>query len=221
MVARDMPPSDPLKRALDALARGVLALFDAWRRLLARTTRRFSSGAAGLPSFSPSRWKAQWPSIAGYLRRPRRAWEIGSLRALEAPAAFGVRAFLFGLAGGAAVALWTGTSPRLAALAAASEVVWLLARWAILAMLLPRDTVGRDRLATAYLAGLTPYLIALTPTLRVVALILSAILTLSGLDGAGVPRKNARVAGAFAFGGQLAVGVLSWLGRAVLAGLGL
>jgi hypothetical protein len=120
-------------------------------------------------------------------------------------AAFGVRAFAFGMLAGGAITVITGDTTRAAVATVLVETVWAVGRFVVCAALLPPATLARPRLATAYLAGLAPYAFGVTGLLRVLALAASALFTIRGLHRAGVAGRDVRTAVAWAFGGQALV----------------
>ncbi|MBN2846870.1 MAG: hypothetical protein JXP72_00250 [Coriobacteriia bacterium] len=216
MVARDMPPTDPvdsLRALLGAIAGG---LFRGWRRLLTALVSGTRWTARGLGD-AAARWAARWRYEARYIRSPVVAWAGGDDTVPATAAAVGISSLGFGILVGAGIALASGATLAAAVIAGLIECAWAGARLAIIVLLLDRDGAHRGRLRTAYLAGLAPYAMALTGGLRLVALVASAYLTHRGLEGAGIDRRDATLGVAWAFGGQLAVTMLGYAGRAVVA----
>jgi hypothetical protein len=127
-------------------------------------------------------------------------------------------------AGGGALALGVAISfaippaigtPLLQRFIAAGWVAtWALARLFVM-RLTARGALGRDltRVNDAWGPALLPFALAVVDPLPLIALGVSAFLTLRGLAGMGVDRREARRVVAIAFGGQLAAEVVAWLAR--------
>lgn len=214
MVARGIPPADPLEQVLAALAAVATAFFSAWRRLLEgalRLMRALGRTAVAIAQ----RWVAHWARIRDYLTDPADARHGPATR--SAAAAFGVRAFAFGMLASGALTVAGGGPTRAAIAAIAVEVMWAAGRFAVCAAILPTSAVPRDRLLTAYLAGLVPYALGLNAALRLVALGASAVITTRGLRAEDGRAPGVRTAIVWAFGGQVAVVTFGFVARAVLA----
>lgn len=215
--------SDPKEhRAVrDADEHSVLAavptgLFAAWRRMigmLARVPRHVGR----IATCAGRSWIGQWRTTLEYHRHADEAWDADDLAAYQPAAALGARAFVFGMI---VLALVTASGHNAwgpGVMLVASEVLWTGMRFIIIALLMPRAAIGRTRLTIAFLAGLLPYALAATWLLRLAALAASAVLTYRGLLGAGVARRDVRLATGWAFGGQMAVFAGGWLIRGVIA----
>lgn len=190
-------------------------LFAAWRRMISGLASIGTRTGAGVRRLA-ARWARQWPLVRAYHAGAALPWEPAGDRERRAAAALGLRAFVFGL-----VLCGIGTSASTSrwlpiAVAVGSQVLWAGVRFIIVALLMPRGAIDRARLSTAYLAGLTPYVFAATWALQLAALAASALLTARGLLGAGVPRRDVRIAIAWAFGGQVAVAAGLWVMRALV-----
>lgn len=162
------------------------------------------------------RWSRQWVRLRDYHLGAARPWDEQDALLRRTAAAIGLRSFSVGMLLAALVA-WNGGGWGPAIVVVLSEILWASARFIILALLVPPGSIDRSRLATAFLAGVLPYLLGATPALRVVALALSAALTYRGLLGAGLARRDTTRAVAWSFGGQVATVALSWAVRAVVA----
>lgn len=191
-------------------------LFTAWRR----TIGAVASWPSRLSRFAASAlraWLSHWSDALVYHRQAAEAWTSAGTDQRRAAAALGLRAFIFGMIALAIVTASTGTGWGPGLVAAASEVLWAAMRFIIMALVMPRGVIGRARLSSAFLAGLLPYALGVTWLLRLGALGASAMLTHRGLVGAGVPRRDARLAIGWSFGGQAAVLAGGWLIRAIIA----
>lgn len=207
-------PSEP--RTDDPDLRSVPAgLFAAWRRMISGLASLGARTGAGARRLAVA-WAGQWPLIRSYHAGAASPWEPAGESARRTSGALGLRAFIFGLVL-CGISVSTTTSRWLpVAVAVGSQVLWASARFIIVALLMPRGVIDRTRLSTAYLAGLMPYALAATWVFQLAALAASAVLTERGLLGAGVPRRDARIAIAWAFGGQAAVVAGLWVARALL-----
>ncbi len=190
-------------------------LLVAWRRIMSGAASAMTRGAARVPSSARS-WAHQWRLVRAYHADSASPWAPADDDTRRVAAAVGVRAFIVGLIVtgigiAASTSLWLSI-----AVGVGSQVLWASARFIILALLMPRGTVDRTRLSTAYLAGLLPSVFAATWLLRLAALAVSAALTKRGLVGAGVPERDARIAIAWAFGGQVAIVAVGWAARALI-----
>lgn len=211
MVALRTPPAGPPRTPSEALRDVGPALFEAWRRLLTSLSRGVSRALGASGRSKPARAVVL---AARYVRDP-----AGTLAGADA----GERALL-NVAGAVALAAGVAVSFALPASLGPSLVgrflaAGWLAAWA-LARLLVMRTVARGALATrpsavtdAWGPSLLPFAFAVIAPLPLVALGVSAFLTLRGLAGLGADRGEARRVVAIAFGGQLAAEVLAWLGR--------
>lgn len=199
-------PIDPIERALRAAGRFTRALLRTWQSWLGETNR---DGAA-----IEGAWLTQWRAVHVHLRDARVHWRARDGAALAATAAFGLRSLAFGLLVTVAIMLADGRPLRAGLGIVFAELVWAGGRYAVLATLVSPRTLRRPRLVAAYLSGLIPYLIGVTPALRIASLVASGWLTYRGLRGAGLDRGPARTAIAWAFGGQLALTLVLGLGVA-------
>lgn len=200
---------DPGIRALPA------GLFSAWRRAISWTGAAARGVGPRMRALARS-WVEQWGRVRAYHTGPALPWDAAGEHQRETAAAVGTRAFVFGLVlTGLAIA--TTTSRWLPiAVGIGSQVLWSGVRFIIIAVLMPRGSISRRNLSTAYLAGLLPYAFGATWLLQLAALLASANLTLRGLTGAGVARDDARTAVVWAFGGQAAILVGGWVLRAII-----
>ena len=213
MVARGVPPADLFEQVAAALSAVGRALFAAWQRSLDGAYRAVRS-ACRAATEGTRRWTAHWALVRRYYVDPADPRHDTATRGTAA--AFGLRAFAFGMLASGALAVATGDPERTAIAAIIVEVIWAAGRFAVCAAILPATT-PRDRLLRAYLAGLVPYAFGLTATLRWAALAASAVMTARGLRGTGVGAPETRSAVAWAFGGQVAVVALGFVARAGLA----
>lgn len=206
-------PVDPIERSLRSAGRFARAVLRTWQGWLTETDR---DGVA-----MSHAWHEQWHALRTYIRDPQALWRAQDGPGLAAVAAFGARAFAFGLLVTVAVELATLQPLRSGVGTAFTEIIWAFGRYALLALVLPTRVIRRPRLLAAYLAGLTPYMFGVAAAPRLVSLVLSAWLTYRSIEGAGATRGQARVAVGCAFGGQLAVTLVLALGAgaALLIGM--
>lgn len=218
MTRLTMPPEDPVER-LENEARRLLSEWGlVVKRQLSRVRSSASTLATNLVRWGRTRIDAM-RATRRYLLDPTSAWSGHDLRAVTAASLLGPRALLAGALLAGAYALSTGGSMRDALAPGAVETLWAFGRVAILVLVIPVSGLPRGRLIAAYAAGLTPYLFGITTSLRLIALAASALITLAGLVGAGLPVNGARRAIGVAFGGQAGVVVFGWLVRAAIAAL--
>ena len=216
------PGADALRDITEALRWGFRALFTIWQALLTRVVR-WTAGVVALLGTLARRTARKSALVSAYVTQPTEAWSDTDDTVRSAAAAFGVTSLIAGLMMSGALAANTGESAVGIALIVLTEILWATVRYVILALLSPVRSVSRAKLVTAYLAGLIPYAIGLTPALRVVSLAWSAILTERGLRGAGVPDRVRRTGVSWSFGGQAVAMLAGVLGRGalvVLLGLG-
>lgn len=221
MVARDMPPTDPMQQVVTVLAQVATTFFDAWRRVITAALSMLRGTWKGAQT-QAGRWAGQWKPTAQRLTRAGGPVSQADEQRTQAAAAFGLRAFIFGMLAGSAVVLAAGGAVRTALAAIIVQVLWAAGRFAVCTALLPSDKLSAGRLAAAYLIGLAPYALAVTGPLTLVALGLSAFVTDRELRRAGAGARDARTAITWAFGGQAGVmllGVLARGGLAVLTGI--
>lgn len=199
--------------AVSAVPSGVFAM---WHRLVASMMAATARSGRMVASVARS-WTAQWSRVRTYHADPALAFDADLDADRKTAAAAGIGAFAFGvLIAGILASLPTGL-PVPGLLTVASETLWAVARFVILALLVPRGAIDRARLSVAFLAGLLPYAIGATAALRIASLALSAVLTRRGLLGAGVNPRATNVAIGWSFGGQIGVLALGWLARFALA----
>lgn len=192
---------------------GIVAV---WHRALCAIVAFFTR-VGGIILGASRSWLAQWPRVALYHRSPRAAWSAEGGRVRETAAAAGVRAFVFGVVVASVIEAAARNAVPAGVGVAVVEVLWAGARFIIVALLVPRGTIDRQRLSVAYLAGLLPYALGVTLPLRIAALFASAVLTHRGLLAGGMARSDASRAVAWSFGGQAAAVAAGWLARALLA----
>ncbi len=217
MVARAMPPSDPLERILDALRAAVGTLFSAWRRMLGITFGTMASSDGKLAAWM-ARWRSQWGAVRTYIASPTAAW-CGDAAAAELAAAFGLRALVFGTLTGVVIAIAGGSAPVAAFATLAIELAWAAARLIIVMLLTPPGLLSRHRILVACAAGLAPYVFGVLAPLRLLSFLASALLTYRGLAAAGLGVRDTRLAVGWAFGGQIAVMAFAWIARGALTAL--
>jgi hypothetical protein len=208
MVARPDSASDAPARAG---WRAVLAaLFLTWRRWLSRAVAWAEHTAPALVPAAVSAGSAV-VLVGRFLLHPRTITAENDRRLLSA---LGLGA----LAAGSAAALWLarpfGTPLAQAVIAVIWTLGWAMVRLGILRLAAPRSSAQSVRKAWA--AGLLPTLFAVGDLPRLLVLGGSAWLTLGALRGGGVERRDARRAVAWAFGAEVAAGVLRWLASGVL-----
>lgn len=206
----------PAPEGVDSVGAVWAGLFALWRGLLtglAATARRFASLAARVARA----WALQWAGLARYHRDSTLPWNADGHADRSAAAAIGVRCFAFGLTLAALYAAGLRSSLLAAVAVVAEQLLWASARFIIIALVSPRKAIDRTSLSIVYLAGLLPYVMGATPTLRMLALAGSALLTYRGLQGAGLRVAEARSAIAWSFGGQAAVAAFGWILRALVA----
>jgi hypothetical protein len=99
-------------------------------------------------------------------------------------------------------------------LSAGWMAAWALARLFVMRTV-ARGSLAREpgRIDDAWGPALLPFAVAVLDPLPLVALGVSALLTLRGFEGLGVEQREARRVVAIAFGGQVAAEVASWLAR--------
>ncbi|MDO8879368.1 MAG: hypothetical protein Q7W44_00980 [Coriobacteriia bacterium] len=219
MASHDSPPTDPFEQVLSTLTHVALSFFIAWRRALSSGYRRVRAGALWITR-RVAGWAGQWGHVTRYLTRPAPERVHGDADASRA-AAFGARAFAFGLLASGSITIATGGTSRAAVATLVVELAWAAGRFAICAALVPVTTLPRSHLALAYLTGLAPYALGLTAPLRIAALAASALLTARELRAAGPDARTVRTAVGWAFGGQALVVVFGFVlrgGLAVLTG---
>lgn len=217
MTSPGTPPADPIERIGDELRRLAGDISAATRRRASRTRVRALRLAAGASS-RLSAWAERMAAARRYLLDPVGAWTHDDAVAVSAAAAIGPRYLLAGLLLAASYTYATGGTPGEALSPVLVQIVWALGRIAVIALLVPAGRLPRPRLVAAYLAGLVPFVFGVTAALRLAALIASALLTFTGLTGAGLGGRRARTAVLWAFGGQVGVIVFGWIARAALAG---
>lgn len=192
-----------------ALADALAALFLVWRRFVTRAWRA-GIRLRGTLADSTRSYVDTWRAVLGYIVHPDMdaRWYLAS--------GSGVIAFASGALIAIGLAVGNGHGPATIAVTILSEMAWAAARlWVLLLVL--RDRQPRGRLMHAYLAGLAPYALAVSPPLRFGALALSAMLTARGLHAVGVPSSDVRTASAWAFGGQVLVSLLGTSARGLFA----
>lgn len=206
----------PVQESAESVGAVWTGLFSIWRRLLtalASAARR----SALLVRRAAHAWMMQWVGFFRYHRDAALPWSPEGHRDRQRAAAIGVRALVFGVTLAALSAAGLRDSWLAAAAVSGEQLLWASARFIIIALVSPRGALDRPRLTTAFMAGLVPYAAGVTPTLRILALAGSAILTYRGLQGAGLRPGEARTAIVWSFGGQAAVAGLGWVLRALVA----
>lgn len=99
-------------------------------------------------------------------------------------------------------------------LSAGWMAAWALARLFVMRTAATGRLAGeRARIDDAWGPALLPFAVAVIDPLPLVALAVSAWLTMRGFDGLGIDRREARRVVAIAFGGQLVAEVAAWLAR--------
>ena len=198
----------------DAVKDALIALFMVWRRSVTRVWRAGTRLCRTLGT-TTALWASTWKMVLGHLVSAGPALPEADSR-YDVVSGFGVLAFVAGALVSVGIALGDGDSPSAIAGVMAAETAWAAARFGVLALVL-RERKPRTRIGHAYLTGLAPYALAVTPPLRLAALALSAILTARGLRDAGFPARDVRTATAWAFGGQALASLLGALASGVLA----
>jgi len=196
---------------VDEVADSVVWLFNGWRRALTRVLSKAQ------PRARIASVRSTFTDAVAVLVRPE---SFGSLDATRADrlAALGLRALVVGSILGVVIgrsgARFTG--PAIAA--AATGLLWAVARLAILLALAPRDRRQRTLTVAVWGFSLLPYLIGVTDGLRLVALAVSAFICFGALRGAGLKHPTVRRMTLWAFGGQVGISAVGWL---LLGGLAL
>lgn len=185
-------------------------LFNGWRRLLSRML------AFARPRERFAAVRSVCTDAYMLLARPESFGTLDSARA-DRLVTLGLRAFIVGSAVSIGVGVVTTGAPGPSIASVVNGALWAAARLAILIALAPRDRRSRVLTAAVWSASLLPYLLGLTDGLRWVALGASAFLCYGALSGAGLRRETVRTMTAWAFGGQVAVLMTSWLLRGALA----
>lgn len=208
------PQPGPVREIADTMAGIGRGVFHLWQVALSASARAlgvtWNRGVRAARS-----WLAQWERVRVYHVAPSRSWK--DFATAEAAAALGLRAFIAGM-GLAGLSVGLSRNSYLAAIVLISiEVLWAASRFIIIALLVPRGSISRRSLSVAFLAGLLPYLVGITPTLRLAALLASGVLTARGLRAAGIDRIDTVRAIAWSFGGQLAVTAAGWALGALIA----
>lgn len=219
MASHDSPPTDPFEQVLSTLNHVAVSFFIAWRRALGSGYRRLRGGALWITGRVVG-WAGQWGRVTRYLTTPAPE-RVHEDEDTSRAAAFGARAFAFGLLASGAITIATGGTSRAAVATLVVELAWAAGRFAICAALVPVATLPRKRLALAYLTGLAPYAVGLTGPLRIAALAASALLTAREVRAAGPEARTVRTAVSWAFGGQALVVAFGFVlrgGLAVLTG---
>jgi hypothetical protein len=153
--------------------------------------------------------------VVSYLRRPAAALAVAGPSTLRTLATVGVWCVVIGAVGGFIFSGVQGAPAAERFLAPLWTLVWAYARLFILRTSAPRPLKDdRVLLNAAWGAALVPYLLAVTPSLRLAAFAASAWYTWRGVHGAGATNSRAGAMVALAYGGQLAVEVATWFARA-------
>lgn len=98
-------------------------------------------------------------------------------------------------------------------LAALSSILWAFARLAILRLALTGNPAAERSLGTAWSLGLIPWLLGLSPTLRLIAWVISGLVTWTIAVRRGVDRPAADRAIALAWGAQAIAVAIGYLLR--------
>lgn len=206
----------PVQDSVDSIGAVWAGLFSTWRRLLTTIATGSRRALAATRSIARN-WAMQWVRLVSYHRDATLPWSVDGTRARQAAAAIGVRGFIFGIGLAALSAAGVRNSWLAVIAVVAEQLLWASARFIIIALVSPRGAIDRRGLSTAFMAGLLPYALGVTPALRTLSLAGSAVLTYRGLQGAGLRPGEARTAVIWSFGGQAAVGALGWILRAAIA----
>ena len=205
---RSTPARGPAARGpVDPLS----GLFLAWRRLLTAAVRGVRRSAHAAAVSRPARATAL---AVRYLRDP-----AGTLRSSDAEGRAllrdaGAVALALGVVISFAVPAAVGTPLVRRFLSAGWMAAWALARLFVMRTVARGDLAhDHGRIDDAWGAALLPFAVAVLDPLPLVALAVSALLTLRGFDGLGVERREARRVVAIAFGGQVVAEVAAWLAR--------
>jgi len=186
-------------------------LFMAWRRLL---TSVFTAVGRGVSSVGGSRPLRAAMLAVRYLRDPAgvlAAADAGQRSLLKEA---GAVALAVGVALSFAVPATVGPPLVRRFLAAGWVAAWALARLFIMRSIAHGRADGtRSAVDDAWGPALLPFAFAVVDPLPLVALGVSALLTLRGLTGLGIERRASRRLVAVAFGGQLAAELLAWVSR--------
>lgn len=208
MVSRQTSETGGKSRPSSRPAPPLRAWFLTWRLLLTRTLRTARHNLGKI------HYRPQPHLMLSYLRAPASTLDSdGETHARLA--ALGVRAFVAGALGLAAVSVIRGETSATALSQALAALAWALARLGILVYFARRDRSTRSGVITAWAVGLFPYVIGVTSGMRLIAFVLSAVYTAASLEGMGVDRTRSLVTKAF--GAQALVIGLSWAIRALVA----
>lgn len=211
MVARDTRgPDHPGPGPLEEFA-----LF--WRRLLGRAVPAGAPKAPRPPRPRPDPLRAVGAVVA-YVRSPRDAVASADSRGLNALTTVGALAVTAGALLSVPVSRALGAGWLAAFVYVGWLAVWAIVRLAVLRLAAPRAALG-TRFEAAWGGALLPFVFAVTRPLDLIALAVSAVLTVRGLEGAGVSRTDAVRCVAFAFGGQLVVELAAWIARSAVFAL--
>jgi hypothetical protein len=183
----------------------------AWRRLVSAAVRAFGRLWTGIGG---SRVVASAGLAVRYVRDPAGTLRTADTSDLARLKEAGAAALALGVALSFAVPSAFGGSMLQRFLAAGWTAGWAPVRLLVLRIALGRERAGRAE--DAWGPALLPYALAVADPLGLVALAVSAWLTLTGLLARDVPRTDARAAVAWAFGGQLAAEAAAWIGRGTI-----
>lgn len=110
-----------------------------------------------------------------------------------------------------------GQSRTIAVSAAVMMTVWAAVRWALLDVAARfQEVSGRSEVRSAWALGSLVWMLGVTPELRALAWLISAVVTWVVLERLGAPRRQALVCVGIAWGAQAFVVVGSWLAKNAL-----
>lgn len=210
MVARPDPPTAGRRGASDPVS----GLFQAWRRVLTSVARTPGAAAQGAVR---SRTARRLGLALSYAADPAGTLAAASASDRDRLKEAGAAALVIGAAVAFGVSLAIGSTALESFLAMGWVAAWALARLALLRLASSASSKADRRLVDdAWGPALLPFLGAVAFPLDIAALAVSAFLTHRGLTALGLPRGRAARATAWAFGGQLTVEFIAWIGRAGL-----
>lgn len=179
-----------------ALAGFTSGVFAWWRRLLGTT---FREGATAAQAAAQTAVKASSRLEEGpepLLAPTLPIWAIAAVV----------------VGGGLGVTLAPAEDKRAAAASAALALLWAVARYVLLRFA-AADELEPNAVRGAWAIGTLPWAVAVDPVTTALAFVISATITWQALERLGASRRRAVRAVALAFGAQLVITLIAWVGR--------
>ena len=153
--------------------------------------------------------------ILGCLRDPRNGIAGADRASQRTLRSVGLWCIFVGSIAQLAIGLLADETMVVAAVSAGWTLAWAFVRLLVLSLTAPAALqADRTLLGAVWGTGLLPFAVGLTGLTVLVAFLASSWLTYQGIRGAGASTRDAGVMTGAAFGGQAAVEVASWFGRA-------